>query len=417
MRELHARLGLRRPAAATDESVRLCTVRAVALALFAALALSACAGSERSDSARAAREPDSGLAAPGAGQQDRPDYLPQPPTRPDAPPLASDAEALLPPAAGESVGREHTPTGSERDDPATPDTAVDGARAPPSADTDGGLDGEADGPLVGELLSQLTVAPETPAGYDRTLFRHWVTTDGCPARSHVLIRDSGGTAVTGDRCTVTAGLWYSPFDDMWVDVPSSIDIDHVVPLAEAWRSGADRWDEAARRAFANDLADPRTLIAVTASSNRSKGDRDPADWLPPNVSFQCEYVGTWVAVKHRWDLSVDVREKAAIRLVLDGCGKLRTAPVGASRPPSASPPPAPELSPQPSAQVPVVGVCVDVNTASVDDLKRIVHIGLARAAELVSLRPFESVDALSRISGIGAGRLADIKAQGLACVP
>ena len=260
------------------------------------------------------------------------------------------------------------------------------------------------------------MAPEEPAGYDRSLFRHWITTNGCTTRAHVLIRDSNGTAVTNSNCTVTAGLWYSPFDDVWVDVPRSIDIDHFVPLAEAWRSGARYWDEPTRRAFANDLSDPRTLIAVTASSNRSKSDRDPANWLPPNTAYRCDYVGTWVAIKHRWELSIDTSEKTAIQRVLDGCGELRTSPTVAARPATGAPDAAPTPAPSPAPESTPAGECVNINTASLEELQRIAHMGPARAEELVSLRPFPSVDALTRVSGIGAGRLEDIKTQGLACV-
>jgi DNA uptake protein ComE-like DNA-binding protein len=249
----------------------------------------------------------------------------------------------------------------------------------------------------------------------------------------VLIRDANGTAQVGDRCRVTAGQWYSPFDDVHLTAPGSIDIDHFVPLAEAWRSGADNWDAATRRRFANDLEDPRTLIAVTASSNRSKGDKDPANWLPPHSAYRCTYVGTWVAIKHRWQLAVDSREHSAIQRVLSGCGPLRTAPTAptnvaiAPAPTSSAPAtttttpataPAPTTAPTttapPTTTVPA-GPCVNINTAASADLERIIHVGPARAQDIISLRPFSSVDDLARVSGISTARLADIKDQGLAC--
>ncbi|HEX7474251.1 MAG TPA: HNH endonuclease family protein, partial [Candidatus Limnocylindrales bacterium] len=93
---------------------------------------------------------------------------------------------------------------------------------------------------------------------------------------------------------------------------SKLDIDHVVPLAEAWDSGAYRWDAARRRAFANDLGVSWSLIAVSAASNRSKGDKDPAEWLPPLASYRCQYLAVWVAIKTRWNLAVDAAEKSAI---------------------------------------------------------------------------------------------------------
>lgn len=78
-----------------------------------------------------------------------------------------------------------------------------------------------------------------------------------------------------------------------------------------------RCDRTQRQRFANDLDYPGSLIAVSASSNRSKGARDPAEWLPPNGGYRCEYVRTWVEVKLRWNLSVDPAEVSAIRSL--GC--------------------------------------------------------------------------------------------------
>ena len=302
--------------------------------------------------------------------------------------------------------------------PAQPDSSSNQARAPPEETVEG--------VLVSALLEQLTVAPEEPIGYDRDLFPHWITRNGCTTRNRVLIDESTITVTRNSNCTVTAGRWYSLFDDVWVDVPRSLDVDHMVPLAEAWRSGARNWTESTRRAFANDLDDPRSLIAVSASSNRSKSDSDPADWLPSYTAHRCDYVGAWVAIKHRWELSIDSREKAAIQRVLSGCGELRTSASEPARPatapapattPAPAPTPAPLPNPAPAPEpAPVPADCININTASFEELQQIIHIGPARAADLISLRPFSSVDALTRISGIAAGRLADIKAQGLACV-
>jgi len=92
-----------------------------------------------------------------------------------------------------------------------------------------------------------------------------------------------------------------------------------VPLAEAWRSGASRWDPARRAAFANDLDAPQTLIAVTAATNRSKSDSDPSDWQPPNTSYWCTYASDWVAVKLRWGLTADPGEVRALTNMAAKC--------------------------------------------------------------------------------------------------
>jgi hypothetical protein len=166
-------------------------------------------------------------------------------------------------------------------------------------------------------VSQLVVAPEGSGdGYSRDLFEHWVDEDGdgCATRCEVLF---------AERWPVLPGLpgggWLSAYDGYSTDDPSELDIDHVVALAEAWRSGASAWDEDRRRAFANDLVEPGALIAVTAATNRSKSDRDPARWQPPRREFWCSYVGDWARVKLRWGLTADPAEVAALTNMANGC--------------------------------------------------------------------------------------------------
>ena len=174
---------------------------------------------------------------------------------------------------------------------------------------------------LADLLLALTIADEVATGYDRDLFRHWVDADGdgCDARREVLITEAVIAPVVASGCSLTGGEWYSVYDGQVTDDPSKFDVDHMVPLKEAWDSGANAWSSETRRAFANDLDLAPALIAVSASSNRSKSDKDPADWLPPLASYHCQYVEDWVQVKIKWQLSVDQREFAAIRSVLAGC--------------------------------------------------------------------------------------------------
>jgi uncharacterized membrane protein YhaH (DUF805 family) len=168
-------------------------------------------------------------------------------------------------------------------------------------------------------IAQLRVEPEFPSGYDRGLFRHWIDANGngCDTRREVLIAESLTPVSVGAGCSISGGEWYSAFDGVSTTDPSSFDIDHFVPLKEAWDSGAHAWDSGTRQRFANDLDYAGSLIAVSASSNRSKGARDPAEWLPPNGGYRCEYVRTWVEVKLRWNLSADPAEVSAIRSL--GC--------------------------------------------------------------------------------------------------
>ena len=197
--------------------------------------------------------------------------------------------------------------------------------APAATDTpaQAGVDGRAmdvEGRAVDVRLRaavrQLPAAAETRAGYDRDKFRHWVDANGdCQdTRDEVLAAESR-VAVSG--CDITTGKWRSYYDGLTWSSSSDVDIDHLVPLAEAWDSGARRWDADTRERFANDLGDRRALVAVTDNVNQSKGDQDIADWRPQRG--RCRYVGEWVAVKTRWSLRVDRGEKRSLRRLADGC--------------------------------------------------------------------------------------------------
>ncbi|PPA70476.1 HNH endonuclease family protein [Jeotgalibacillus proteolyticus] len=166
-------------------------------------------------------------------------------------------------------------------------------------------------------LNSLTVAPESSmAGYSRDEFPHWIGQgNGCDTRQIVLQRDADYYSGT---CPTTSGKWYSYFDGVIVYSPSEIDVDHIVPLAEAWRSGASSWTREERRAFANDLSGPH-LIAVTASVNRSKGDQDPSTWQPPRYAAHCGYAKWWINTKHKWDLTLQSTEKSSLQTMLNGC--------------------------------------------------------------------------------------------------
>lgn len=174
---------------------------------------------------------------------------------------------------------------------------------------------------VREALAQLVVRTEDRTGYQRALFKHWVDADkdGCNTRAEVLLDEAIVAPERTGTCTLTGGEWYSPYDDRTIDGPRGLDIDHLVPLAEAWDSGASGWSPAEREAYANDLEDGRALIAVSATSNRSKADQDPSTWLPTAVGYRCTYVTNWVADKTRWGLTVDGAERAALGDVLEEC--------------------------------------------------------------------------------------------------
>jgi hypothetical protein len=171
------------------------------------------------------------------------------------------------------------------------------------------------------LLAHLATRSEHRTGYSRSLFPTWSDADGdgCNTRYEVLIAESLTPVHVGRGCYLTGGKWRSVYDGYVSTDPTRFQIDHVVALEEAWASGAWAWAPARRKAYANDLGDGRTLRAVSISANMSKGDLDPADWLPPLAGFRCTYAVWWVDIKTRWGLSVDPAERAALSAILGRC--------------------------------------------------------------------------------------------------
>jgi hypothetical protein len=162
-------------------------------------------------------------------------------------------------------------------------------------------------------LNRLKVQPEYTSGYARSKFGGWIDADGdgLDTRAEVLITEST-VNVTITYHTVRTGKWLSLYDNVTWSNASDVDIDHVVALSEAWKSGAHAWSSARRLAFANDIGVSWALRAVTDNVNMSKGDRDPSSWIPLYRAAVCTYLVGWVGVKLRWGLSVDSAEKSSI---------------------------------------------------------------------------------------------------------
>jgi hypothetical protein len=192
---------------------------------------------------------------------------------------------------------------------------------------------ETTSPEAAAQLGQLTVASGgSMRGYRRDRFPHWREVgENCDVRDRVLERD--GTSVRRYGCNVVGGRWFSPYDGRTLTDTSDVDIDHLVPLANAWRSGANEWNDDRRSDFANDLTRPE-LRAVSASANRAKGDQDPSQWRPADSDAWCSYARDWIAVKHYWRLTVTTAEKSALIEMLETC------PWPTSAPPPSSPVPA-----------------------------------------------------------------------------
>lgn len=168
-------------------------------------------------------------------------------------------------------------------------------------------------------LGELTVAePHSMDGYSRSKFPHWITQSGtCDTRETVLMRD-GADVETDAQCRAVSGSWHSEYDGKDFSKAGQLDIDHMVPLAAAWRAGADEWTTPERQAFANDLTHSQ-LIAVSAASNRSKADKDPSTWRPPLQSYWCTYAEAWTDTKHVYHLNITQPEHDALAEMLATC--------------------------------------------------------------------------------------------------
>lgn len=171
-----------------------------------------------------------------------------------------------------------------------------------------------------KLLRALKVRAERPGRPRPKAFGAWQDRDGdgCDTRSEVL-QLLDGTRRTTATCAVAGGPWRSGLDGRTIRRSSRLVVDRLVPVAEAARSGAMAWSPGARRRFANDLGYRASLIAVSRQVHASRGADDPPRWMPPDRSARCSYAADWVAVKWRWRLAVDPREKRFLTRVLRSC--------------------------------------------------------------------------------------------------
>ena len=159
--------------------------------------------------------------------------------------------------------------------------------------------------------------------YDRDFYNHWRDEDSdCQkARDEVLIAESEipVTFKAGGECKVLTGRWTDPYTGEVFTDPGDLDVDHMVPLRNAHRSGGYAWTKKKKASYANDLEHSEHLIAVKASANRSKGARGPEEWVPPLASYHCQYAMDWEAIKDRWGLTMTGAEAAAVETMKATC--------------------------------------------------------------------------------------------------
>ena len=227
--------------------------------------------------------------------------------------------------------------------PASPPTATDESASPaPRAATPTSA--------TAGLVLPVSIAPETSSlpDYDRRSWRHWIDEDSdCQnARQEVLIAESTVpvTYKTGDKCNVATGLWEGPYTGKEAGEPGALDVDHMVPLGNAHRSGAWSWDRERKRDYANYLGYDNHLIATTSSANRSKGSKGPEAWRPPLRDYWCAYATDWVTIKNEWGLTVTEPEYIALSEMLSTCETtVLLQPTEGTPPAPPTPTPAPSL--------------------------------------------------------------------------
>lgn len=175
-----------------------------------------------------------------------------------------------------------------------------------------------------KALAHLAIKGRAPrTDYSREAFGgEWGIMDGCDMRNLILQRDLEGAEMDEDGCTVLSGTLQDPYTGKTIDfargtsTSQAIQIDHIVPVSDAWQKGAREWNDEKRSNFYND---PLNLLAVDGPINTQKGDGDAATWLPPHKSYRCLYIARQIAVKNKYALWVTQAEHDAMGRVLDTC--------------------------------------------------------------------------------------------------
>lgn len=213
-----------------------------------------------------------------------------------------------------------------------------------------------DEPSATSVTLTISIAPTASdiPKYNRKDWRHWVDADGdCQnARHEVLIAESETTPVFADseECRVTQVQLTAPYTGRQFGDASDLDVDHMVPLANAHKSGGWAWSKERKEDYANDLSYANHLIAVQASANRQKGSKGPEAWRPPRREYWCQYATDWASIKQNWGLTATQREVDALREMFEACAQPPTLVVvqAEDAPPPPSTPVADSPTPQPS---------------------------------------------------------------------
>ena len=180
--------------------------------------------------------------------------------------------------------------------------------------------------LIIVLLSFFLVGADHVDKYNRAIhFGGWIDADGDGqnTREEVLERQSLVKVKKDKNGKIIYGVWYCRYTGRLYDNPKVLDIDHYVPLREAYYSGAYKWDRKKRKQYANYLNDKNHLIVVYGQSNKEKGAKDITEWLP--LIGEEEYIIDWYKIKQNWFLCFDMKEKILLEhygiVAMNICGE------------------------------------------------------------------------------------------------
>lgn len=178
------------------------------------------------------------------------------------------------------------------------------------------------------LLESLTVREPSGPDYVRAAFDYPIPAPGgCDTEHQALVKWSSPTPTEAGPCHIVSGQWIIFYNGTELTNPADVMIEHLVPLEDAWYSGAWEWTAAQRRDFANDTSINDALMITSVGLHAARGSSDPSRWLPPYSGGWCKYAQDWVAIKARWNLSVTPDEYAALKKIFlepgNNCGMWR----------------------------------------------------------------------------------------------
>jgi hypothetical protein len=181
-----------------------------------------------------------------------------------------------------------------------------------------------------DVLASIPIKPRDTGGtYSRSSFGDsmWWDLDGtgCTTRQKILHRDLQNVVLRSNGCSVESGVLFDPYSGVTIHHTAGaktasganvVQIDHVVPVYQAWMTGARTWTQQKRERFNQD---PANLRATSAAMNEAKGGQRADQWMPPRKSAHCEYVGIQTAVKEEYGLWMPQAEHEFIARILAGC--------------------------------------------------------------------------------------------------